>query len=148
MVDKTFSYKLKGVMIYINTCNITSCFWSLPLYKPTFYGCYLYVTDCLQEVPSYWIYFSGCYQRTPLFICLCGVDEEQQTVRPRNLFLARLLVENGANVNYRVPMVIGTLVQCFVLFHNCAVHTAYFSVALIFPMERKRYNEFSWFLCE
>nr|XP_022289585.1 uncharacterized protein LOC111101404 [Crassostrea virginica]XP_022289586.1 uncharacterized protein LOC111101404 [Crassostrea virginica]XP_022290650.1 uncharacterized protein LOC111102275 [Crassostrea virginica]XP_022290652.1 uncharacterized protein LOC111102275 [Crassostrea virginica] len=50
----------------------------------------------------------GCYQRTPLFICLCGIDEEQQSVRPRNLFLARLLVENGANVNYRVPMTYGS----------------------------------------
>lgn len=45
----------------------------------------------------------GCYQRTPLFICLCGLDSEEKRVKPRNLFLAKLLVERGANVNYRVP---------------------------------------------
>ncbi|KAK3098584.1 hypothetical protein FSP39_020939, partial [Pinctada imbricata] len=45
----------------------------------------------------------GCYQRTPLFICLCGMDEEEQRVKPRNLYLAKLLVEQGANVNFRVP---------------------------------------------
>lgn len=143
MVDKTFSYKLKGVMIYINKCN-----YKLFLMPSSLKTCILRLLSLCYRLFTRGsflmnLYFSGCYQRTPLFICLCGVDEEQQTVRPRNLFLARLLVENGANVNYRVPMVIGTLVQCFVLFHNCAVHTAYFSVALIFPMDRKRYNEFS-----
>lgn len=45
----------------------------------------------------------GCYQRTPLFICLCGLDVEEKKVKPRNLFLAKLLVERGASVNYRVP---------------------------------------------
>ncbi|CAG2212213.1 unnamed protein product [Mytilus edulis] len=45
----------------------------------------------------------GCYQRTPLFICLCGTDEEQTKVRPRHLYLAKLLVERGVNVNLRVP---------------------------------------------
>ena len=50
-------------------------------------------------------YFTGCYQRTPLFICLCGTDEEQTTNRPRNLYLAKLLVERGVNVNHRVPTV-------------------------------------------
>lgn len=45
----------------------------------------------------------GCYQRTPLYICLCGLDTEETRPRPRNLYLARLLIERGANVNYRVP---------------------------------------------
>ncbi|XP_069133563.1 uncharacterized protein [Argopecten irradians] len=45
----------------------------------------------------------GCYQRTPLFICLCGMDEEEKRVRPRNLYLAKLMIEHGANVNFRVP---------------------------------------------
>ncbi|KAK3580495.1 hypothetical protein CHS0354_001094 [Potamilus streckersoni] len=45
----------------------------------------------------------GCYQRTPLYICLCGIDAEDQRVRPRNLYLAKLLIEGGASINYRVP---------------------------------------------
>lgn len=45
----------------------------------------------------------GCYQRTPLYICLCGVDMEGTKPRPRNIYLARLLIEHGANVDYRVP---------------------------------------------
>ncbi|KAL4232720.1 hypothetical protein ACF0H5_007408 [Mactra antiquata] len=45
----------------------------------------------------------GCYQRTPLYICLCGLDAEETRPRPRNLYIARLLIERGANVNYRVP---------------------------------------------
>ncbi|GAB1598107.1 uncharacterized protein LOC115214915, partial [Argonauta hians] len=47
----------------------------------------------------------GCYQRTPLYIVLCGLDEEEVNVKPRNLFLAKLCIERGANVNHRVPKV-------------------------------------------
>ncbi|XP_036356448.1 uncharacterized protein LOC115214915 isoform X1 [Octopus sinensis] len=47
----------------------------------------------------------GCYQRTPLYIVLCGLDEEELNVKPRNLFLAKLCIERGANVNHRVPKV-------------------------------------------
>ncbi|XP_071112304.1 uncharacterized protein [Haliotis cracherodii] len=46
----------------------------------------------------------GCYQRIPLFICLCGMDEGEQRTMARNLYLAKLLIERGANVNYRVPV--------------------------------------------
>ncbi|XP_064595869.1 uncharacterized protein LOC135462572 [Liolophura sinensis] len=45
----------------------------------------------------------GCYQRIPLFIVLCGGKEETNVPMPRNLYLARLLIEYGASVNYRVP---------------------------------------------
>lgn len=47
----------------------------------------------------------GCYQRTPLYIVLCGLDAEELNVKPRNLFLAKLCIERGANVNHRVPKV-------------------------------------------
>ncbi|KAK6171501.1 hypothetical protein SNE40_019678 [Patella caerulea] len=46
----------------------------------------------------------GCYQRTPLYICLCGVDEDAERVTCRNLYLAKLMIERGADVNYRVPV--------------------------------------------
>ena len=49
----------------------------------------------------------GCYQRTPLFIVLNGEDETRQTTLQRNLYIARLLVEYGACVNYRVPITDG-----------------------------------------
>lgn len=66
---------------------------------------------------SVFIYFTGCYQRTPLFICLCGTDEEQTKVRPRNLYLAKLLIERGVNINHRVPTVcIYTLYLCGTIF--------------------------------
>ncbi|KAL5009734.1 hypothetical protein ScPMuIL_012039 [Solemya velum] len=52
-------------------------------------------------VPSY--LDEGCYQRTSLYICLCGLDEDEEHVRSRNLYLAKLLIDSGANVNYRVP---------------------------------------------
>ncbi|KAJ8315818.1 hypothetical protein KUTeg_007968 [Tegillarca granosa] len=55
------------------------------------------------NVPSY--LDEGCYQRTALYICLCGMDEEEERVRPRNLYLAKILVEHGANVNFRVPTI-------------------------------------------
>ena len=53
----------------------------------------------------FFLFMTGCYQRTPLFICLCGTDEEQTKVRPRNLHLAKLLIERGVNINHRVPTV-------------------------------------------
>lgn len=46
----------------------------------------------------------GCYQRIPLNICLCGVDQDAERVTTRNLYLARLLIERGANINLRVPV--------------------------------------------
>ena len=49
----------------------------------------------------------GCYQRTPLFIVLSGEDETGNVRQQRNLYLAKLLVEYGACVNYRVPMTDG-----------------------------------------
>ena len=51
------------------------------------------------------IIIAGCYQRIPLNICLCGVDQDAERVIARNLYLARLLIERGANLNYRVPVV-------------------------------------------
>ncbi|CAH1799334.1 unnamed protein product [Owenia fusiformis] len=45
----------------------------------------------------------GCYQRTPLYIVLCGMNEDETTPAPRNLNIAALLVRAGANSNYRVP---------------------------------------------
>ena len=49
----------------------------------------------------------GCYQRTPLFIVLNGEDETRERTLQRNLYVARLLVEYGACVNYRVPITDG-----------------------------------------
>ena len=49
----------------------------------------------------------GCYQRTPLFIVLNGEDETGQTRSQRNLYIAKLLVEYGACVNYRIPITDG-----------------------------------------
>ncbi|ESO85757.1 hypothetical protein LOTGIDRAFT_235723 [Lottia gigantea] len=46
----------------------------------------------------------GCYQRTPLFICLCGIAEDGDRVKCRNFYLAKLMLERGADVNYRVPV--------------------------------------------
>ncbi|XP_005088886.1 uncharacterized protein LOC101858747 [Aplysia californica] len=58
------------------------------------------IVDC----PNATYLDDGCYQRTPLYICLCGVDEYHQKVAVRNLYLAQLLIERGANVNHRVPV--------------------------------------------
>lgn len=58
------------------------------------------ILDCTN--PSY--LDEGCYQRTPLNICLCGVDQDGERVTARNLHLARLLIERGANLNHRVPV--------------------------------------------
>ncbi|KAL8599016.1 hypothetical protein ACOMHN_006825 [Nucella lapillus] len=58
------------------------------------------ILDCVN--PSY--LDEGCYQRIPLNICLCGVDEDAERVTARNLYLARLLIERGANINLRVPV--------------------------------------------
>ncbi|CAL1540007.1 unnamed protein product [Lymnaea stagnalis] len=57
------------------------------------------------ECPNASYLDDGCYQRTPLYICLCGVDEYHQKVATRNFYLAQLLIERGANVNHRVPVV-------------------------------------------
>ena len=48
--------------------------------------------------------FAGCYQRIPLYIVLCGYDQEERPA-PRNFFLAKMLAEYGANVNLRIPTV-------------------------------------------
>ncbi|XP_076445223.1 uncharacterized protein LOC143283073 [Babylonia areolata] len=58
------------------------------------------ILDCMN--PSY--LDEGCYQRIPLNICLCGVDQDAERVTARNLYLARLLIERGANINHRVPV--------------------------------------------
>ncbi|KAK7494831.1 hypothetical protein BaRGS_00013958 [Batillaria attramentaria] len=58
------------------------------------------ILDCTN--PSY--LDEGCYQRTPLHICLCGVDQDAERVIARNFYLARLLIEGGANINHRVPV--------------------------------------------
>ena len=50
-------------------------------------------------------FITGCYQRFPLYICLSGVDEYSERPVARNLYLSRLLIERGANVNHRVPVV-------------------------------------------
>ncbi|KAK7107611.1 uncharacterized protein [Littorina saxatilis] len=50
----------------------------------------------------------GCYQRIPLHICLCGVDQDAERVTARNLYLARILIERGANINHRVPLFFGS----------------------------------------
>ena len=47
----------------------------------------------------------GCYLRTPLYIVLSGIDQNRELATPRHLYLAKLLVERGANVNHRVPEV-------------------------------------------
>ena len=49
----------------------------------------------------------GCYQRTPLFMVLNGEDETRERTLQRNLYVARMLVEYGACVNYRVPITDG-----------------------------------------
>ncbi|XP_059145782.1 uncharacterized protein LOC131932908 [Physella acuta] len=59
-----------------------------------------FIIDC----PNASYLDDGCYQRTPLYICLCGVDEFHQRVATRNFYLAQLLIERGANVNHRVPV--------------------------------------------
>ena len=57
------------------------------------------------NTPSY--LDEGCYQRTPLFIVLNGEYETGQVRSQRNLYIAKLLVEYGACVNYRVPITDG-----------------------------------------
>jgi hypothetical protein len=53
----------------------------------------------------------GCYQRTPLYIILSGEQSAHDGEPcPRNLYLARLLVQEGADVNNRVPRVRAVLV--------------------------------------
>ncbi|XP_070569096.1 uncharacterized protein [Ptychodera flava] len=49
----------------------------------------------------------GFYQRTPLYIVLCGFDEIGQPC-PRNLHIAKLLVERGADPGHRVPETFGS----------------------------------------
>ncbi len=58
-----------------------------------------------QVSPSY--LDEGCYQRTPLYIVLCGEDETRTSTFTRNLYIAKLLVEYGACVNYRIPITDG-----------------------------------------
>ncbi|XP_041353896.1 uncharacterized protein LOC121371803 isoform X2 [Gigantopelta aegis] len=85
------------------------------------------IVECTN--PSY--LDEGCYQRTPLFICLCGVDEEEERVTTRNFFLARIIIEHGANVNYRVPQTLfgseyigpgKTCLELLVDFYNDLTH--------------------------
>ncbi|XP_074640362.1 uncharacterized protein LOC141898400 isoform X1 [Tubulanus polymorphus] len=44
----------------------------------------------------------GCYQRIPLFIVLCG-ENEMFEAKTRDFYLAKLLLQYGANPNYRIP---------------------------------------------
>ncbi|XP_013399804.1 uncharacterized protein LOC106165962 [Lingula anatina] len=45
----------------------------------------------------------GCYQRIPLYISLCGQSIDGVSNIPVNLYIAKLLIEYGANVNLRIP---------------------------------------------
>ncbi|CAG5123761.1 unnamed protein product [Candidula unifasciata] len=67
-------------------------------------GNYATAERLILECPNASYLDDGCYQRTPLYICLCGVDEYHERVAVRNFHLARLLIERGANVNHRVPV--------------------------------------------
>lgn len=74
-----------------------------PLTRALESGNYVLAEKLIRETANPSALDEGCYQRTPLYICLCGLDSEGTRPRPRNLYLARLLIERGANVNYRVP---------------------------------------------
>ncbi|KAK0057841.1 hypothetical protein Bpfe_012797 [Biomphalaria pfeifferi] len=75
-----------------------------PLTQALEQGNYATAERLILECPNASYLDDGCYQRTPLYICLCGVDEYHQKVSTRNFYLARLLIERGANVNHRVPV--------------------------------------------
>ncbi|GFN84715.1 alpha-latrocrustotoxin [Plakobranchus ocellatus] len=75
-----------------------------PLTQALEKGNYASAERLILDCPNSSYLDDGCYQRTPLYICLCGVDEFHQRVATRNLYLARLLIEHGANVNKRVPV--------------------------------------------
>ncbi|XP_077977040.1 uncharacterized protein LOC144432649 [Glandiceps talaboti] len=49
----------------------------------------------------------GFYQRTPLYITLCGFTELGQA-SPRNLHVAKLLADKGADTGHRVPETFGS----------------------------------------
>lgn len=75
-----------------------------PLTQALEQGNYASAERLILDCPNSSYLDDGCYQRIPLYICLCGVDQYHQRVTPRNLYLARLLIEHGANVNKRVPV--------------------------------------------
>ncbi|BFZ24902.1 hypothetical protein BsWGS_27941 [Bradybaena similaris] len=75
-----------------------------PLTRALEQGNYATAERLILECPNASYLDDGCYQRTPLYICLCGVDEYHERVAVRNFHLARLLIERGANVNHRVPV--------------------------------------------
>lgn len=75
-----------------------------PLTQALEQGNYATAERLILECPNASYLDDGCYQRTPLYICLCGVDEFHQKVATRNFYLAQLLIERGANVNHRVPV--------------------------------------------